>query len=195
MPFDMKILFEIIMKKSIIIFIMVSVLLAVYQPIKSQEDIKGKMFYSELGGSGVIFSLNFDSRFKAGERLGWGFRAGFGSSVENFDWNVVFNTVGDDNEPKMRSYYTIPVGINYILGKKNSAKSFEIGAGTTFLTRKANLFYYNVKTPGHFIGHLNFMFRRVPLNGGLAFRVGFTPIIGTSGDIYPMGAVGFGYAF
>ena len=185
------------MKKIFLYFVMFIILFVIYQPIKSQEEIKGKMFYSEFGGPGVIFSVNFDSRFKAGERLGWGFRAGVGSSIEHFNWDVVFNTIDyeDEHKPKMQSYFTIPVGINYVFGKKNSAKSFEIGAGTTYLTRKATLFYYEVKTSGHFIGHLNFMFRRVPLNGGLTFRVGFTPIIGTSGDLYPMGAVGLGYAF
>ena len=185
------------MRKATLCFVMFSVLLAIYQPIKSQEEIKGKMFYSELGGPGVIFSVNFDSRFKKGERLGWGFRAGVGSSLENFKWHDIWY-VEDSRKHEgtpMRSYYTIPVGINYVFGKKNSTKSFEIGAGTTFLTRKAVLFYYEVKTPGHFIGHLNFMFRRVPLNGGLTFRVGLTPVIGTSGDIIPMGAIGVGYAF
>jgi hypothetical protein len=39
------------------------------------------------------------------------------------------------------------------------------------------------------------MYRRIPVNGGFSFRAGFTPIIGTSGDLVPMVALGFGYIF
>ena len=72
---------------------------------------------------------------------------------------------------------------------------FEVGAGATFLTRKVSLFYYDVETPGQFIGHLSFMYRISPVNGGVSFRIGFTPVIGTSGDLYPMAGIGLGYAF
>jgi hypothetical protein len=168
------------------------------QSLKAQDEaIKGRLFYAELGGPGVITSINFDSRFKTGERLGLGYRVGVGFGIHTFDeydesdengyYNSVYHT---------KSYYSIPVGLNYVLGKKKSANAFEIGAGASFLTRKVSLYYYdNNEKPGHFIGHISFMYRRVPVNGGFTFRIGFTPIIGTSGDLFPMGAIGFGYSF
>jgi hypothetical protein len=86
--------------------------------------------------------------------------------------------------------------LNYVLGKKNSSHSFEIGAGATFLTRKISIFNLdNNENRGNFIGHLSFMYRIAPVDGGFSFRIGFTPVIGTSGDLFPMGGVSFGYAF
>ena len=171
-------------------------MLTLAQSAKSQEDIKGNVFYSELGGPGVLLSVNFDGRFKSGQRLGLGYRIGVGFSVGEFeDKSARLDDIYDYPRYNTRSYYSIPVGINYVLGKKNSSSTLEIGASVTYLTRKVSLFYYDVKTPGNITGNFIFMFRRVPINGGFLFRVGFTPVIGTSGDLLPMGAVGFGYAF
>jgi hypothetical protein len=166
--------------------------LAIAPQVKSQ-DFLGKLFFAEFGGPGVITSFNFDSRFKTGERLGLGYRLGVGFGIYTFDTDPTGEwPYGNE---KTRTFYSIPFGLNYVLGKNYSAHSFEIGAGATFLTRKVSLYYYDVKKPGHFTGYLSFMYRRVPLDGGFTFRVGFTPIIGTSGDLYPMVAIGLGYAF
>ncbi|MDR2683311.1 MAG: hypothetical protein LBB64_05520 [Dysgonamonadaceae bacterium] len=163
------------------------------QSAKSQDKTSRSVIYAELGGPGLITSINFDSRFKS-ERLGFGYRIGMGFCFGSFDEparpsdEYGYNSV-------LRSYYTIPLGLNYVFGKEDSAHAFEIGAGTTVLTRKVSLFYYEVAKPGYFIGHLNFMYRIMPVDGGFAFRVGLTPIIGTSGDLFPMVGVSFGYAF
>jgi hypothetical protein len=85
--------------------------------------------------------------------------------------------------------------LNYVFGKPGNASSFEAGAGATFLPRKASLYNYEIEKQGHVIGYLTFMYRIAPLNKGFSFRGGFTPVIGTSGDLFPMGAVSFGYAF
>jgi hypothetical protein len=87
--------------------------------------------------------------------------------------------------------------LNYVFGKPNSAQTFEVGAGITLLTRKVALYYYGFdeKQSGNAIGAITFMYRIMPVNGGFSFRIGFTPIIGTAGDLFPMGTVGFGYAF
>ncbi|OAV69356.1 hypothetical protein Barb6XT_00531 [Bacteroidales bacterium Barb6XT] len=93
-------------------------------------------------------------------------------------------------------YLTFPLGLNYVFGKKSSPHACEIGAGTTVLTRKVNLYNYEGSyKPGYFLGHLSFMYRRVPTDGGLTWRIGFNSMIGTAGDIVPMPALGFGYAF
>ena len=185
------------MNRSIISFIIFSILLISAQQAKSQkEEISGDVFYTEFGGAGVMMSFNFDSRFKRGERLGWGYRAGLGFSLGSLEWdydNATFNY--DISEFEKRSFCTVPIGLNYIFGRKNSSNTFEIGGGATFLSRKISIFYYEVAEAGHFIGHVNMMYRRVPINGGFLFRAGFTPIIGTSGEFMPMVAVALGYAF
>jgi hypothetical protein len=180
------------MKKINLIIVGCASFMLAQQPLKAQEsvtpgNVQGRVFYAELGGPGVVSSINFDSRVKAGQRRGLGYRAGVGFGLQILEQ--------DDYTTQVRTFYTIPVGLNYVLGKENSAHTFEVGAGTSFLTRKVSLYYYSVKTPGHFIGHLSFMYRIVPVDGGFSFRTGFTPIIGTSGDLFPMVAVSFGYSF
>ena len=150
----------------------------------------GKTFYAELGGPGVLMSINWDMRFKPNTRLGFGYRAGIGFSIGDF-----VEDRGYYHDHVTRAYYTIPIGLNYILGKPNSPSAFEIGAGVTLLTRETSLFTYGEDKSGFVIGHLAFMYRITPVNGGFSFRVGFTPVIGTSGDIFPMAGVSFGYVF
>ena len=94
-----------------------------------------------------------------------------------------------------RSFYSVPVGINYIFGRPHWSSSFEVGAGVTLLSRKVSLYNYKFEKPGHMVGHLNIMYRLMPVNGGFSFRIGITPIIGTAGDFFPTGALSLGYAF
>jgi len=178
------------MKKSFLLLVAIAGLSLTYnQSLSAQEEtVAGKLFYAELGGPGVIMSANFDARFNSNARLGFGYRLGVGFGYDESYW--------DDYEQRSRTYYSVPLGLNYVLGKPNSAHTFEVGAGVTFLTRKVSLYYYGYsEKPGNVIGVLTFMYRIMPVNGGFSFRVGLTPIIGTSGDLFPMGAIGFGYVF
>jgi len=169
----------------------------------------GKLFHYELGGPGVFMSANYDSRFTPNTRYGFGYRVGVGI-IPPFDNNDkgysssygvfnIFNAYGEmiDSlfETMTKGTYTFPLGLNYVFGRPNKTSAFEIGAGITYLSRKMSLFYWDVKRPGNLIGHLSFMYRITPLNKGFSFRGGFTPVIGTSGDLFPMGGVSFGYAF
>jgi hypothetical protein len=180
------------MKKSLLILAaIVSLMLTLNLSLPAQEGrMTNKLIYSELGGPGVLMSINFDSRFKHKERLGLGYRLGAGFDVAEFGLQRVAQT-----------YYTIPIGLNYVFGKPDSRKTFEMGAGVTFLTRKVILFtydnygYHDFGKTGNVIRHFTFMYRIVPEYGGFSFRIGFTPIIGTTGDLFPMVAVSFGYTF
>jgi len=178
--------------------IIITVLSLIFNQLLSaqEERIVSKLFYSEFGGPGVLMSINFDSRFKSNERLGFGFRLGAGFGIGDIktkwvdsQWNYTYT------EYITRTYYTIPAGLNYILGKPDSDHTFEVGAGATFLTHYMSLYTYNIKKEGHFIGFLSFMYRKMPANGGFSWRFGFTPIIGTAGDLRFMCAIGIGYAF
>jgi len=154
------------------------------------ETAVGKLFYTEFGGPGVIMSANFDKRFDSKSRLGFGFRvgAGFGSrsNANYYD--------SDGNYTGPLTYFSFPVGINYVLGKPNCAKTFEVGAGLSLFTQKMSFYNYNEKE-GSIIGFFSFMYRSMPLDGGFSWRIGLTPIIGTSGNMFPMGAIGIGFVF
>ena len=161
------------------------------QSSAAQEDnVAGELFFVELGGPGAIISLNFDSRFNSNERLGLGYRLGAGLGYKE-QWKYYYNYID-----VTRTYFSFPAGVNYVFGKPYSEKTFEVGAGITFLSRKIPLYYHGInEKPGNFIGSLIFMYRVMPVNGGYSFRVGFTPIIGTGGDMYPMMAISFGHAY
>ena len=171
------------------------------QSLAAQEGtVSGKLFYIELLGPGVLMSANLNSRFHSNVRTGLGYSIGIGLGVDKFENR--FKKFWNDDSPNFshftkdaRPVYSFPIGLNYVLGKPNRASAFEFGAGVTLLSRKVSLFNYEIVKPGHVIGFLNFMYRLTPVNGGVSVRVGFTPIIGTGGDLYPMGAIGFGYAF
>ena len=206
------------MKKSISLLIITVLLVAVNSSLSAQEQtVACKLFYAEFSGPGVFMSVNFDSRFKSNSRLGFGYRIGVGYGVEKFEDKFVEALKDDEFAPYFftgihlilpplrssadiiggaaRSLYTVPIGLNYILGKPNRASNFEVGAGVTLLSRKVSLYNYQLEKQGNMIGYLNLMYRLTPIKGGLSLRVGITPIIGTAGDFFPTGAVCLGYAF
>ena len=196
-----------------VLFMTVNTLLLLAQEV----TVADKLFYVELGGPGVIMSANFDSRFKPNSRGGLGYRLGVGYGVEKYEDTFVevlkdeefasyfftgihlilppLRSSADIFNGHTRSFYSVPVGLNYIFGKPKRISTFEVGAGVTLLTRKVSLYNYQLDKPGHVIGNLNFVYRLAPVNGGISLRVGITPIIGTAGDFFPTGAVSLGYAF
>lgn len=143
-----------------------------------------KHFYTELGGPGILFSANVDTRLKAGMRTGWGLRGGVGFIVPK-----------NEAEDKRRTVATFPVGVNYVFGKPNSINMFEAGAGVTVMSKKVSVLNYNDHNKGSLYGHFEFMYRRQPADEGFSYRVGFTPIINADGDIFPFGSVSIGFAF
>ena len=189
------------MKKLFSLLIVVGLLITVNQSLAAQEkSVARKLFYGELFGPGVVMSINYDSRINSNARLGLGYRIGVGYGFEKFDdkfVEILFKNgiVNDFHKGVMGTFYSFPVGLNYVIGKPKNASAFEVGAGVTFLTQKVSMYNWEMEKPGNVIGSLNFMYRLMPVNGGVSIRIGFTPIIGTAGDLFPMGAVSFGYAF
>ena len=181
------------MKKSLSVLVAIALCLS----LSAQEGkVVNKILYSELGGPGVLMSFNFDSRFDSQSRLGFGYRLGVGFGVGDYKKVTVYYENYPVIETKNRQFYSIPAGLNYVFGKPNSIHKFETGAGITILTRKVSLYcYHDNYKQGNVVGFFTFMYRIVPEDGGFSLRVGLTPAIGTAGDLFPMGAVGFGYAF
>ena len=172
------------MKTSLLIVSLLVGNLLFAQELKN-PDVPGRnSFYAELGGPGILFSANIDTRFSK-SNLGLGGRIGLGFVTGDF---------ADQNSYEQRSIITVPIQINYIFGKPSSVHSFEVGGGATFLGKKVDLFSYSDFNPGSIVGTASFMYRRQPKEGGFSWRLGFTPII-TSGYVQASGAASIGYNF
>jgi hypothetical protein len=154
-----------------------------------------KLFYAEFGGANVLFGANFDWRFKSNTKFGLGARVGLGFTINEKETIVTNPGGGTYFEYSTQSIPTIPLGLNYVFGKANSPNMFEVGGGVTILTKKAAVYSYEGNTEGNLIGHFDFMYRRVPVEGGFSWRIGFVPVINTEGQIFPSAAIGLGYAF
>lgn len=130
--------------------------------------------YAELGGPGLA-SFNYDMRFKK-EEGGLGFRVGVGG----------YKIDG-------QSLFTLPVGINYLLGK-DQKNYFELGVGFTYLNYKDDFFFDDGNFTSSF-GNLTLGYRLAPAKGGFFFKAQITPVFG-DGFFTPLyGGVGFGYKF
>lgn len=142
-----------------------------------QNEIPQSIFVEGLG-SGIFYSFNFDTRFTP-EPNGWGGRIGMG----------YISAEGD-------RIYTVPLVINYLLGRK---KNFlELGAGVTFvglIDRTNTNFSSNlVNVESGAVGTLSIGYRRVSPSG-FTFRAGLTPLIGDLLEEYFWPQLSFGYSF
>lgn len=161
----------------------------------AKTSIGKSSFIAELGGPGIVFSANFDTRFTQ-SRLGFGGRIGIGfvSAYDDYYDPTTGMYYGGDQQ----SAITFPAQVNYIFGKNNSPHSFEIGGGITYVTKKLNIMnfdYYNNKDHRtQLFGTFSFMYRRQPVNGGFSWRAGFTPLVG-KGLIQAFAAASVGYNF
>lgn len=178
------------MKKIILLLSLVcSSVIAYSQNEAVTPTIAKTSFYAELGGPGILFSANIDTRFK-NSHLGWGGRIGLGfvtADESKYDPNTGYSY-------NLASVVTVPAQINYIFGKDDSPHTFEVGAGVTYVGKKLDImeFYDSKKT--NVFGTFAFMYRRQPLNGGFTWRAGFTPLV-AQGYIQPFGALGVGFNF
>ena len=180
------------MKKTVLLF--VSVLLIYAVQAQSGNDVKtvpGRTsFYAELGGPGILFSANIDSRFKP-SHLGLGGRVGIGFVTAD---ETVYNPGNDYPTYESRSVITVPVQLNYIFGKGNSPHTFEVGGGVTYVGRNLEVLNFYEDNTSNFFGSFAFMYRRQPADGGFTWRIGFTPLV-AKGYIQPFGAAGVGFSF
>ena len=162
---------------------------------EAKTSIGKSSFFAELGGPGIAFSANIDSRFKQ-SRLGLGGRIGVGF-VSAYD-DYYDPATGNYYEGDQQSAITFPVQLNYIFGKNNSAHSFEVGGGVTYVSKKLNIMnfdsYDDEDQRTQLFGTFSFMYRRQPVNGGFSWRIGFTPLVG-KGYIQAFAAVSVGYNF
>ncbi|RXF70698.1 hypothetical protein [Arcticibacter tournemirensis] len=135
---------------------------------------RAQTVYVEMLGPGLTISGNYDTRFSKrrdglGGRIGIGYIAADGNSIT-----------------------TIPVGLNYLLGKGKNF--FEVGAGVTYLNFSDNEDEYLSAEGDGVLGNLTFGYRLQPVDSGFSFRGGFSPLFGY-GSFIPWVGFSFGYAF
>ncbi len=123
-------------------------------PIFSIAQHAAKNVYLELGGPGGFISANYDTRVSKSDK-GLGIRAGVGSIFD-------FYTIG----------YTLPVGLNYLVGKR---KNFlELGLGVTYvhLPSVNQDQPFNFKKESFFAEYGWVGYKYQPLQKGFTFRAG-----------------------
>jgi len=156
-------------------------LLCITNVVNAQTS--AKQIFVELGGPGIA-SVNYDMRLQKKED-GIGFRIGVGG----YSYKDVF---GFDSY--RTSLFTLPVAVNYLLGK-DKRNYFEIGVGATYVSTKNSDSFYEDSQFSSSFGHLHFGYRLQPLNGGFTFRAGITPVFSSYGFIPYYASVSFGYKF
>ncbi len=134
-----------------------------------QIDKPAQSFYVEGGGPG-IFSFNYDQRLKGSQGLG--FRAGVGG------YGFL-----------KKGVFTIPLGMNYLLGADGHYA--ELGAGICSVSLSSGNTYFD-NTSSTIVGYINFGYRFQPEKKGLTFRIFISPLFTSAGTIpfYGGGSVG-----
>lgn len=147
-------------------------------PIASDNQDFRRSIFVELLGSSPLLSLNYDMMLKRHHNDGFGVRAGFG-----------LGELTDSDYVKTPRYFSIPIGVTYIIGPKRHA--FEAGVGFTaqFLTSPLL-----EKLPSRSAGNLNLGYRFQPLKDGLLFRLYWAPYYRRQVHTSWAG-ISFGYSF
>ncbi|SDL52927.1 hypothetical protein SAMN04487898_12031 [Pedobacter sp. ok626] len=163
-----------------ILLLMLLGMCALSNSAEAQESTsRAQNVFVEIGGQGILFSANYDTRF-GNRRDGLGGRVGIG-------YVAIDGT----------SVTTIPVSLNYLLGKGKNF--FEIGLGTTYGSAKLGDDFLsdddNNESGSAFIGTMSFMYRLQPVDSGFALRAGFTPVFTSNYFIPYYVGVSLGYTF
>ena len=163
--------------------------------VTSEAKVKrAKNVYVELGGPGLIYSANFEARFKK-TRNGLGGRIGAGYIDSDSD-----------------KIFTLPAGLNYLLGK--GKHFFEMGLGATYVSYEAQPRFsftyvdsngntttsyseddkFNGISDNGVLGTMTFGYRLQPISSGFSFRGQFNTLFGY-GNFIPYGGLSLGYTF
>ncbi len=154
------------------------------EPAKFHKNV-----FVEVLGNGLLVSANYDMRLKRGIQDGLGFRVGVGGGRIEGTTN--------DGDYLDASLLTIPLSVNYLVGKRRSA--FEAGIGVTPVFVNADLAIIDDEiTYGKgwgAIGFLNLGYRFQPIRNGVMFRADWTPVIYSEGFSPGFFGVSLGFGF
>lgn len=177
-----------ITKGRLITLLIGSMILYSGRGLQAQENGKRRQtVYSEFLGNGGFLSANYDTRLNVDRNDGLGVRVGIGFGGFHF-LNPYTNWV---NEIKSGTRYTsVPLQLNYIVGKRRSGLEAGIGITPEFT------FHQKGNDPRvQLTGLLNLGYRLQPRDKGLSFRILASPGL-YQGKIFPIGAgISLGYSF
>lgn len=134
------------------------------------QDVPNKSFkkntvFLELGGNGFINSINYDRLFTLKDSLiSVSFRLGFG--------------LYKSNESDSSIIKVLPLEVNFLLGKKQNYLELGFGYTPSFgyrTFRQNNVVYATKNFDFNIIGRVGYRYQKP--EGGIFFRLGFTPII------------------
>lgn len=138
--------------------------------VEPQLEAKNAV-YIEIGGNGLLYTLNYDYRLNPD----WAARAG------------IMYASGDGV-----SLTLVPLTANYLYGTKHN---LEIGAGITYFAVSASGDDEFMGIGASTVAFTtNVGYRYQSLDGGFVFRAGIAPIF-TEFGTFPMPGVSFGYGF
>ncbi len=160
------------MKKKFLIYCL---FITIAANLKAQTA--GKSMYVELGGPGLIASVNYDTRFTK-TLTGFGGRLGIGVVTDFFS-----------------SAVTVPVEVNYLVGKDSGQHFLELGAGTTFIG--GSEIVLGSKEPSRFypfIEHVTVGYRYNSIRSDFVVHAIICPFFSSNGFQFWAG-VGFGQKF
>lgn len=166
-------------------------MLMIANPVNAQEKVtqeRDKSVYLEIGGASNFAGVNYEAPFKNGSP--WRYRVGVAFAYASSS-DYLFN-----NYNSARAW-TVPVGVNYLIGRKRS--KLELGAGVSM--GLYNLHYtdwkvdFNPTNPDEpityesipkkdncfeYFLYANVGYRHVSKKGFL-FRIGITPTVSFGG--------------
>jgi hypothetical protein len=145
------------------------------QRSENPAERSAKNVFVELGGQGLLITANYDTRFTK-KRNGIGGRVGIG-----------YLSADDDH------ITTFPLSLNYLLGKEKHF--FEVGLGATiFATTDENSLFLD-ETNSNVIGTMSFSYRVQPVDSGVSFRAGLTPVFNSDFFLPYFAGISLGYTF
>ncbi len=146
----------------------------------AQSQTRSRAIYGELLGASQGIGFNYDARFKKDASDGFGWRTGLGFGYAYSSIFAAYNIDGEKIDTYNQMFrLSVPVEVNYLLGKGNS--KFEAGAGAALCAdlytsasgaKPASSFGW-FPVPCRCPAILQFQWRQLQLISLSRFRLGF----------------------
>ena len=161
-------------------YLLILCLTAITTAALAQDFSKKNEIFLELGGNGLVGSLNYARQLT--KNPGLELRVGLGA-------------YGAD-----KTFLTIPVGLNYLIGLGGQHSFLSAGIGATYTKADVTFgvrpeytegYVARRSTPINFVGNLGY---RYCTSKDFSWKINFTPVINRYG-FFPVFGLGFGRRF